>query len=1579
MTGHRPEQAGTARRRPRRSSPPGHGVFPVVGLGASAGGLEASSKFFDALPADTGMAFVLIQHLDPTHQSMMVELLAGHTPMTVQHAADGMRLEPDCVYVIPPGVYLSISDGALRLSEPRERHGARLPFDFFLRSLAEELGERAICVVLSGTGADGSLGLKAIKEKGGLVIAQDPTEAGYDGMPRSAVATGAVDLVLEVARIPEVLAKYSQQTYIKREHDGAAAGSETPEWLAEIIDLLRTKTSHDFTLYKPGTLQRRIERRAAMAAVGDVGRYLALLRRDTRELELLAKDLLINVTGFFRDPDVFAFLAEKIVPELVRRHAADQPLRIWVAGCSTGEETYSLAMLFHEEIAAAGRNIKLQIFASDVDADAVARARQGVYPESIEADIQPARLTRFFIKEDHSYRVVPTLRDVVVFAVQDLLADPPFSRLDLISCRNLLIYLQPEAQDKVLLLFHFALRDDGILLLGGSETAGSLGDRFEPVAKTQRLYRHVGHTRPGEVDFPIAAGAAARAPSLPGALRGPAGRTRLGEVAQRLLLDTYAPASVLINRNYESLYFLGPTDRYLRVVSGEPSRDLLAMVREGLRNRLRAAVQQASHERRAAVLGGAQMKRDGAAVAVTISVQPVRGDGEELLLVSFMDEAKPVPKPRPSVERAEDISRVAELERELQATRNELQSTIRDLETANEEQKAINEEAMSVSEEFQSTNEELVTSKEELQSLNEELTALNSQLQETLERQRGTSNDLQNILHSSDVATLFLDSALNIRFFTPATKSVFNVIATDIGRPLSDLTPLAADSGLFADARTVLTSLMPLRQEIRAQNGTWYIRRVLPYRTHDNRIEGVVITFTDISEIKEAERKIEAARAYSDSIINTVRQPLLALDSELRIVSGNQAFYRAFALAPEAAVGRPFAAASGSLAAISGLIPFLERVRAATAPSEDYEVEAELPGLGRRTLLLNAQMIHDGLAGQEKILLAIEDTTDRKHAAEALQAATRHAEHANLGKSRFLAAASHDLRQPLQTLSLLQGILARKVKDAEALELVGRLEETLSAMSGMLNTLLDINQLEAGFVRPQEVTFAVDDLIARLRTEFAYHVAAHNLGWHVVPCGLFVRSDPRLLEQMLRNLLSNAVKYTARGKVLLGCRRRGDKLRIEVWDTGPGIPEGQLQAIFEEFHQLDNSARERNRGLGLGLAIVQRLAELLHHAVDVRSQPGKGSVFAIEVPLGSEDSVDRPARDGLAKGRESRHAATILVVEDDPDLREMLALLLQADGYVTVAAADGKEALELVGRGPQHPDLVIADYNLPRGVNGLQLMAGLNEVLPHKIPVIILTGDISTDTLREIARHGGVQLNKPVKAGELTTLIEKLLAEHRPAVASRASLPRAETGEGRHDPAIFVVDDDRGVREAIRDLLRQNGSAVEAFASGEAFLEAARPDREGCLLVDAMMPGMSGFDLLRRMKEEGYQRLTAIMLTGNGDVRMAVQAMQAGAVDFIEKPASETELLASIDRALELMRDSAKRSVWRESAAAALAGLTDRQREVMDRVLAGHPSKNIAADLGISQRTVENHRAAIMHKTGSKSLPALARLALAAT
>lgn len=1410
----------------------------VVGIGASAGGLDACKRLLAALPPETGMAFILVQHLDPTHESMMVDLLADHTAMAVRQATDGMPIAPDCLYIIPPGTYLSVADGALRLSQPQARHGARLPFDFLLRSLASEYGPRAACVILSGTGGDGSIGLKAVKEAGGLVIAQDPEEAGYDGMPRSAIMTGSVDLVLPVAEIPAALKQF----------DGPQPPPPPRDWLSEIIDLLRANTGHDFRLYKPGTLQRRIERRMGMAASGgkDMDRYLQTIRSDPHELDLLAKDLVINVTSFFRDASVFEKLTEKVIPDIIRAHAPDRPIRIWIAGCSTGEEAYSLAMLFREQIVAAKLSIKLQIFASDVDQDAIAVAREGLYPDTIEAEVSNERIARFFSKEDHSYRISPDLRAAVVFTVQDVLTDPPFSRLDFVSCRNLLIYLRPEAQTKVLALFHFALEPGGILLLGTSETVGTLDSQFAVVSKAERIYQRTGNGRPRELDFAGAISGGVRTVVKQGQPPAASRQVALAELCRRIVMETYAPAAVLINRKNECQYSLGPTDRYLRVVSGHPSHDLLAMVRRGLRTKLRSIIQRSTQENARIVVPGGRFYDNGKQRTFSIAVQPARSDGEELLLVCFIDDPNPL-KPDSVTGIGQDSPRVAELENELESTRTELQGAIHNLEISSEEQKAINEEALSVQEEFQSTNEELLTSKEELQSLNEELTALNSQLQETLERQRTTSNDLQNVLYSTDVATLFLDLDLNIRFFTPATRALFSILPSDVGRPLSDLNSLAADTDLLIDARTVLRTPEPISREIEARNGAYYIRRILPYRTQDNGVAGVVITFADI--------------------------------------------------------------------------------------------------------------------------------TERRRASDELGIAKRNAEQANAAKSRFLAAASHDLRQPLQTLALVQGLLTKHVESDKARLLVSRLDQTLGAMTGMLNALLDINQIETGTIHAELTDFPISDLLNQLRDEFSYHAQAKGLVFKVAPCTLKVRSDPRLLEQMIRNLIANALKYTARGKVLLGCRRHGDRLTIEIWDTGIGIAEDELQAIFEEYHQIDNAARERSRGLGLGLSIVHRLGMLLNHPVSVRSRPGQGSVFSVDVA--------RPATDAAPAGRAKRPAlsepdsvnrltAAILVIEDDPDVRELLEAFLAEEGHTVTTAPDAIVALDLVKRGVVGPDVVLTDYNLPHGMDGVRAVILLREALHRAVPAIVLTGDISTEALSTITLADCVHLAKPMKLPDLVKILQRLLPLSRGIAAVR--MPRAADAQ---PPVIFVVDDDDAIRQSIRDVLEDDGRKVEDFATSESFLTSYRPGPEACLIVDATLPGMSGVALLARLRKDGHH-LPAIMITGSGDVHIAVEAMKAGAADFIEKPISREELLACVDRALEQSRDSGKLSAWRNDALSHMATLTARQRQVLDMVLAGQPSKNIAADLGISQRTVETHRAAIMRKTGTRSLPELARLALAA-
>ena len=1449
MAVRRPQPA-SAVKRPVKTRVRSHPARPlqsrapvVVAIGASAGGLDAFQALVKTLPAHAGMAFILIQHLDPHHESLLPELLANCTTMPVQQAAQGMRIEAGEIYIIPPGAYLALKKGAFQTSEPPRPHGVRLPFDFLLRSMAAECGKRAICVVLSGTGADGTDGLQAVKASGGFVIVQSPEEAAYVGMPQSAISTGVVDLVSPVGEMTAALLRQASAL-------GPSSNDPTPlvqsgDPFDAILDLVHKETRQDFRLYKPGTLNRRIERRMGLAGIKitDVAAYLGRLKQDPGELGSLAKDLLINVTSFFRDPKVFEYLVAKTIPALIAAHAPDQPLRIWVAGCSTGEEAFSIAILFLEAIAAAKSPIKLQIFGSDVDADAVAVAREGFYSTTVRQDISAKRLAAYFVKEEKGYRVSPELRATLVFTVHDLLADPPFSRIDMVSCRNLLIYLSPEAQDKAVSLFHFALCPGGVLLLGKAETTGRARGQFEAISKGERLYRKVGRSRPGEFGALFSARDQGVAPPTAPGTRAPSRQSALADLCRQQILANFTPAAVLVTAGHECVYMAGPAERYLRVPPGHPTHDILAMAPPGVRAKLRSAIRQASETMERVTIEGGRVEREGQSFSFTIQVQPARSGADALFLVCFVEQPDRVTRER-GPKGANTSTRVVDLQHELEATKTELRGAILDLELSSEEQKAINEDALSVNEEFQSTNEELLTSKEELQSLNEELTALNGQLQETLERQRTTADDLQNVLYSTDLATLFLDRDLNIRFFTPATKLLFNIIPGDVGRPLSDLSSLGADGTLSHAAKVVLRALTPLEKEIETESGAWFVRRILPYRAHDGGVEGVVVTFTDI--------------------------------------------------------------------------------------------------------------------------------TDRKRVAAALEDAKQAADLANLAKSRFLAVASHDLRQPLQALSLLQGLLAKTVEGDRALGLVSRLAETLASMAGMLNTLLDINQIESGTLQVNRVEFPINDILERLKAEFSHQAHAKGLELRKVRSSLWVDSDPRLLEQMIRNLLANALKYTKRGTVLFGCRRRGSSIRVEILDSGVGIPEGQLDAIFEEYHQVENPARQRSQGLGLGLAIVKRLGDLLQHPVHVVSRPGRGSVFCIEIPRSAHATSRRHQHPAKAADMAGSTTGEILLVEDDPDLRDLFAQFLEAEGHRVLSAVDGPAALELLKGGACQPAIMLSDFNLPGGLDGLELAAKVRASLGRKIPVAILTGDISAATMRDVGHEGCVHISKPVNLPQLNRLIQGFLAGD-----TTVSRPFPEPDAALSPPVVFVVDDDRDVRMGIASVLEDEGLATEVFGTAEAFLEAYRPGREACLLVDAYLPGIGGLELLQALTDAGHH-LPTMMITGNGDIAIAVEAMKAGALEFIEKPISRGDLVSAVTRALAQARDASSSSTWHASAMVQIASLTGRQRQIMDLVLAGQPSKNIAVDLGISQRTVENHRASIMKKTGAKSLPALARLALAA-
>jgi two-component system CheB/CheR fusion protein len=957
---------------------------PIVGIGASAGGLVAFESFLRATPPTSGAAFVLIQHLDPTRDSLTAELLAKHTRMAVVEVHGDTPVQPDQVYVIPPNKYLSIERGTLHLSAPSEPRGMRMPIDLFLRSLAADRQEKAVGIILSGTGADGSLGLKEIKGTGGMTMVQAPETAQHDGMPLSAIATGGVDHVLPVEDMAGVLLQWVREAYVIRPHAAAAAPEEPPDDLGAILAILRTGSSVDFSAYKKATLGRRIQRRMSLRHTAGMAEYLRFLRSNPDEVKALGKDLLISVTSFFRDRPAWKFLEEEVVSRIVDGKEAGEPLRVWVPGCATGEEAYSVAILFIERLHTARKSCPLQVFASDIDADALDVARAAVYPESIAADVPAERLRQFFVKEEHTYRVNNELRESVIFAQQNLLSDPPFSRLDLISCRNLFMYLELAVQKKLVTLLHFALRDGGYLFLGTAETIGEHEDLFELVSKKWRVYRRIGPTRQDKVEFPVARQPKRDTARLVAAAVRPS-TSRISALAQQLLLERYAPACVVITRKGEILHFSGPTNRYLAQPSGPPTQDLFALAREGLATKLRAAVYRAIREDQAISVTETAVRRGKPHHQVKLSVEPLKvsSETEGLLLVSFEDvSTAPRPEPSPSAKEpaAAEEPLVHQLELELTTTREELRTTIEQLETANEELQASNEEAMSANEELQSANEELQTSKEELQSLNEELSTINAQLQGRVDELGQTNNDLDNLLASTNLATVFLDPDSHIRRFTPAATGLFTLIPSDVGRPLSDVAQKFTDADLSADVRSVLEKLAPIRKEVRTHDGRWYMREALPYRTRDNRIEGVVITFSDA-----AEEVLQEARLRAEAVVDTVHESLLVLDAALRVVSANRVFYETFQRAPAETENHSLLELGSGEWNVPALRAALVEVLPGGKPLADFEVHREFDRLGERTMLLRVRPLARGGGRPDHILLAIEDITERKRREEELR------------------------------------------------------------------------------------------------------------------------------------------------------------------------------------------------------------------------------------------------------------------------------------------------------------------------------------------------------------------------------------------------------------------------------------------------------------------------------------------------------------------------------------------------------------------------------------------------------------------
>ena len=1202
--------------------------FPIVGIGASAGGLQALRRFFDRIPEQPGIAFVVVQHLDPDRKSETAELLRPHCPLPVVQLSDKQPVEADRVYVIPPNRELTIRRGVLRLTEPADRRGFRTPIDGFLRSLADDQNEWAVAIILTGTGADGTLGVKAVKAAGGLTMAQDPDTAEYDGMPRSAVATGLVDFVLPVHDLPRVLLRYVRHPYLQKgEGVPSLSVEDGPDHFQAILALLRARTKYDFSSYKSGTISRRIERRMSLKHLHRIPDYVKHLQDHPAEVQDLFKDLLISVTSFFREPRAWESLKREVIPRLVEARAGEGLIRVWVPGCATGEEAYSLAMLILEQVHAVKKPLTVQVFASDLDAAALEFARAGVYPESIAADVSPERLRRFFVKADHSYEVSKEVRDVVVFALQNLIGDPPFSKLDLISCRNLMIYLAPEIHGRVISLFHFALRPDGYLCLGNAESIGSHTDLFEPVSKKWRIYRRIGPARHDRLEFPIAPrvddAAKREAPAPTAGSR----ESRLLAVAQSVILERYVPAAALVNARQEILYLFGGTQRYLVQPTGQLTPELLAWSRGGIRSKLRIALRQAIQEKRQATARVLNVN-DGESRSVRITIDPlmVPKEVEGCFLVVFEDDPTPAVTSAAAAEPGDDTA-LGQLEYEVGVLREELRTNAEQFESSAEELKSANEEMMSMNEELQSSNEELETSKEELQSLNEELGTVNAQLENKVQELEAITDDLQNLLSSTHIATIFLDRHFQIKRFTPAMTQLLNLLPGDLKRPIGDFAKKFTDQRLIPDAEQVLLTLQPREAEVRTDTGRWYLRRVLPYRTEDDRIDGVVVTFTDITE----QRAADEDRLRIAAIVESAEVAIIGKTLDGTITTWNRGAEMLHGYSASEAIGR----------SIEFIMPpeHRDQVKGSlgrVARGETVELETvQLHRSGRRLhVLLAVSPVYDPTTGELVGASSIaRDITARREAEDeirrtkdALEARvaeqTRELREANerlLGEIEERRRAEEVRKLLVQRLMTIENDERRRISR----ELHDQIGQHLAALTLRLKALEPLAPENDGLKAAQQLVddlgrqvhdlaidvrpTALDELgllpalsnyaeqwAERYQVQLDYHARGFDQ----------TRLPPTVEETIYRivlEALTNVWKHARARRVSLILERRDAEARAIIEDDGVGFDAEELK-----------SADGRRR---LGLIGMEERAAMVDGTLTTESRPGAGTTVFFQVPI----------------------------------------------------------------------------------------------------------------------------------------------------------------------------------------------------------------------------------------------------------------------------------------------------------------------------------------------------------------------------
>jgi len=1367
--------------------------FPVVGVGASAGGLEAFVELLQQLPPDTGMAFVLIQHLDPSHASYLGEALARSTRLPVHEAEDGMPIQPDHVYVIPSNADVGLLNGALALfprpTEGRKRH---LPIDFFFEALAADRRNQAIGVVLSGTGSDGSEGLRAIKAADGVTFAQEPRSAKFSGMPEAAMQAGVVDFSLPIPELAAKLLLIGRHPYVRRrEAERLTTAAEESE-LKKVFILLRGAAGVDFSEYKLASIRRRLSRRMALLRLTDLSEYVRLLREDRAEAQALFDDILIHVTSLFRDADAFEALKVLVFPELLKQKRDGGTIRIWSAGCATGDEAYSLVIALLEFLAEQNASdVQVQLFGTDISEKAIEKARIGFYPESAVRAVGSERLARFFNKVDGGgFRINKAVRERCAFVKHDMASDPPFSKLDLVSCRNVLIYFGAELQKRVLATFQFALNQPGYLLLGHAENVADCSGLFSVVDRENKIFARTA-ARSSLRPTP------ARSDALPVAAPLAESRVRAatpGDLVRRtesLLLDQYAPPGVIVNERMEILHFRGRTAPYLEPTPGQPQHDVLKMARKGLVAELRIGLSQAKRQGTAVRRANVRFDEDGRTRVCDLVVVPVASPPEAREHVfAVLFEEKPSPDtsadaaPPSSSGRTVDEQHIAE---ELAATKGYLQSLIEEHQRTNDELMNANEELISSNEELQSLNEEVETAKEELQSTNEELNTLNEELRTRNSELNSVNCDLVNILGSVEVPIVIVDQARRIRRFTPKARPILNLLPSDVGRPIDDIKPTVAIDDLDRKIAMVIDTVAMHEEEVQARDGKWYRLQIRPYATVDKHIDGAVLSIVDVDVLKRALGAAEWARDYAIATVEAVQTPLVVLDETFSVLSANESFRERYGIHAVELAHRSLWEIAGSAWDVPVLRTALVGVLERDERFHGLALEREVPRLGPRAMALSGRRVSTPSGGR-MVLLAVEDITERlaheterARLLEDTRTARASAEEANRSKDLFLATLSHELRTPLSSL-LLQAQLLRRgnIDEARLKSAALAIERATRAQATLIDDLFDVSRIVAGKLKIEMQPVNLGAIVRAAVETVQATIEKRRIALEVqiddsLPA---VSGDSARLQQVVLNLLTNALKFTPeQGRVQLMVDSVGSNGRIRVVDEGIGIDPEFVPHLFDRFSQEDQGSTRPHGGLGLGLSIVRSLVEAHGGTVHAESGgKGKGATFTVLLPLLSEQIAPSAPSERLSSPTtgsvaENIRDARILVVEDDAATRDALTEMLGSIGAIVRAADSAEAAVEVFAA--FHPDVLVCDIAMPHE-NGFSLLRRVRALGPDRggdVPAVALTALATEDDRRQALAEGfQVHLAKPVGVDRLVAAVSQLV-RRAGAVNSRVASP----------------------------------------------------------------------------------------------------------------------------------------------------------------------------------------------------------------